>query len=503
MPDLKPAVTFFAFGILFAAACHAAEISEQQSLALKDYLRQVVAAESIPDPIQRCLAYPALSSVAWPKEHIEAHCRYHHEPVITLKQMQAMAGAGEFDKLEAALNELQVRHDAESGQSEIIHRVYESLQSADAGGLTDAWLKHFPESALALTARAEFLRGQAWRARGTQYASDTPDENLKRMSAFVQQAIPLYEKAIKLNPHLMQAYVGLMNVAMADSESKIENKAMMNGLAEDDRCAELFRTVLTSLRPRWGGSHALMQAFQEKYVLPSIPDRPLNEQYMASAVEDAVDIARMDGKTADELIPWVSKGLELGANEDLMDQAVRLYFKTDRYDLQHQYTAQVIRFRGGSAVGYGNLGNILLNYSFYEQGIRFLDKALEIEPSNAFAHYRLAAYYHYRQDWDKAVTHAKVVKDDKNYGQEAMLYLAESLYFGKKPQAALPYAVEMTTRFPNESESWGTRLMCEMALGRLSDGKESLKKLKPLLKPGDDTYQSLIQMTESVLRTGR
>lgn len=500
MIDLKSIIVLSAFAISFAAVGNAEDISAQQKQELKEYLSRVVAAESLPDPIQRCIAYPSLPGIVWTKEHIEAHCRYHHEQVVSLKQLQAMAEAADFKGLEAVFSDLQVRHNSESNQSELIHRVFEYFQSVDADKLTDSWLKHSPESAFALTARAEFLRGEAWRARGGKYASDTPDENLKRMSAFVQQSILLYEKAIKLNPHILQSYVGLMNVAMADSESKIETKAMMNGLAEDDQCAELFRTVLTSLLPRWGGSHPLMLAFQEKYVLPSIADRPLNEQYMASAVQDAVDIARRDGKTADELMPWVIKGLNLGANEDLMDQAVRLYYETDRYDLQHQYTAQVIRFRGGTAVGYGNLGSILLNYSFYEQGLHFLDKALEIQPSNAFAHYRLAAYYHYRQDWDKAVTHAKVVKDDKNYGQEAMLYLAESLYFDKKPQAALPYAVEMTKQFPNSPESWGTRLMCEMGLNQQATAKESLKQLKRLLKPGDTRYDSLIQTTESVFR---
>lgn len=503
MLALKHVATFFALSILFPFAGYASDISNQQKLEFKIYLSQIVAAEAITDPVQRCIAYPALPSIVWPKDHIEAHCRYHHEPAISLKQIQAMVSAREFDKLEAVFNELQMRHDAESNQSELIHRVYEYLQSADANNSTDLWLKHSPENAFALTARAEFLRGSAWRARGGKYASDTPDESLKSMSAFVQQAIPLYKKAIQLNPHIMQAYIGLLNVAMVDSESKIETEAMKNGLSEDDQCAEIFRYILTALQPRWGGKHELMQAFQVQYVLPSIPFRPLNAQYMATTTQDVVNLARIAGKTADELMPWVIKGLEFGANENLMDEAVRLYYKTDRYDLQHQYTSQIIRFRGGTVVDYGNMGNILLNFGFYEQGVRFIEKALELEPNNAFANYRLARYYRYTQKWGKAVIHAKVVKDNKDYGQDAMLQLTESLYFDKKPQEALPFAVEMTVRFPNAAESWGTRLMCEITLNRQAEAKESLKKLKPLLKPGDDTYQSLIQTTESVLRMAR
>jgi len=499
MTDLKSALALSVFGILFAAVGNAGDISDRQKLEFKDYLTQVVAAESIADPVQRCLAYPDLPGITWTKEHIEAHCRYHHEPVIDLKQMQAMAGKGDFDGLEAAFSELLARHDAESNQSELIHRAFEYLQSADADNLTDSWLKHSPESAFALTARAEFLRGEAWRARGAKFASETPAENLRRMSAFAQQAIPLYRKAIKLNPRMMQAYVGLLNVAMSDSESKIKIDTIESGLAQDDRCTELFRTILTSLRPRWGGSHDLMWAFQEKYVLPSIASRPLNAQYMANAIGDMVDIAIRDGKTADVLIPWVIKGLELGANEDLMEEAVRLYRGIGRYDLQHQHIAQIIRFRGAPSIGYSNMGNVLLNYWFYDLGVRFLDKALEIDPSNAFAHYRLAIYYHYTQEWNKAIVHAKAVKDHDDYGQEAIQLLAESLYFNDEHQAALPFAIEITARFPNAPESWGTRLLCEMGLNRQSEAKKSLTQLKRLLKPGDTRYNSLIQATEHSL----
>lgn len=490
-----------ALGLSFSpASVCAAEPTAEQKNDFAAFLKKVAEAEALNDPVQRCIAYPSIPGLEWPKSHIDAHCHYHHDPIISLKQMQALADAGEFNKLEMAFAELQARHTDTNNQSEVIHRAFEYLAYAEAEKLTEAWLKHSPESAYALTARADNLRASAWRARGGNYISETPKENIKQMSNYAQKAIALYQKAIKLNPQLMPAYSGLINTSMVDSESTIEIETLVKALSIDNQCAELFRRTLTALSPRWGGSLDAMLGFQEKYVLPSIISRPLNAQYMAYAYEDFVNNARTAGKTAEELTPYILKGLALGANEDLLDEAERLYRKNGQYDLANIYISQVIRFRGGTAIDYGNMGNIMLHFGIIEQGAHFLNKALEIEPGNLYAHYRLGSYYHYKQNWQKAISHAQMAKDHEAYGQHSMQILTESLYFDKKPLEAIPHAIEMTKRFPNAPESWGTRLMCEITLTNYTDAKKSLARLKSLIKPDDKRFQSLIDVTESALK---
>ena len=83
--------------------------------------------------------------------------------------------------------------------------------------MTAEWLKKAPGSAYANLARGAFYHGSAWKARGGKFSSETADENLRRMTGFVEQAIPYYENAISINPRLIPAYTALINLGMLDS----------------------------------------------------------------------------------------------------------------------------------------------------------------------------------------------------------------------------------------------------------------------------------------------
>lgn len=501
MPALKHFVAFFVLSVSCPFKGHAADISKQQEQDFKAYLGRIAAAEAIADPVQRCIAYPALPGIVWTETHIKAHCLYHHEPVLSLKDMQELANKGDFRTLEAAFADYQMRHERTENQSEIIHRAFEQISTKHAGDFTAAWLAHSPENVFAITARAEYLRAMAWEARGGRASADTSKSRFKNMSTIIQQSTPLYQKAIKLDPKVLPAYIGMLNTAMMDSDELIERRAKEQGLQADPECSDLMRNILTSLKPRWGGDYKQMLLFTETTVKPSIKNRPLNGQYMASIFEDIIDANTSKDSDDSSFLHAISEGLKYGANEDLMEEAERIYDKTDRYDLGYMYIAQVVRFRGGVKEDYNNLGTILANFGYYPTAVKFFEKALELNPDDSYAQINLARVYSDLRNYDKAIVYAKESRDNPIHRLDSQLILIESLLRLERWGDALPEAVQVTVEFPKSQDAWALRLQCELNLEQYADANKSLQSLFETKDPKDPHYDSLIDSVSSFLKS--
>src|SRR5690606_7564819 len=105
--------------------------------------------------------------------------------------------------------------------------------------------------AYANLARGAYFNGAAWKARGAEFSSETPDDNLRRMSELVERAIPYFEKAISINPKLMPAYTGMIDMGKLDSRPRLVREAIRQAEKLDPACPELARMRMHALQPRW------------------------------------------------------------------------------------------------------------------------------------------------------------------------------------------------------------------------------------------------------------
>ena len=163
----------------------------------RDYLIKARAAERIADPLQRCLAYPDIPGNQWPGGHAAAHCRDHAIKVLTLVELAAYVDGGDFTGLGQRLDAYLQRHFSDADFGEDIHYVFDQFIRADgeADRISAQWLARQPDGAYANLARASFYQGAAATARGGKYAAQTPRDNLRRMTEFVDKAVPLFERA--------------------------------------------------------------------------------------------------------------------------------------------------------------------------------------------------------------------------------------------------------------------------------------------------------------------
>ena len=434
----------------------------------RDYLIKARAAERIADPLQRCLAFPDPPNNEWPTGHAEAHCRHHFAVErLTLDQIASLVERGEVAKLEEILDQSLARHFSEDGHSEAIHDTFNYLLTSREdndriGQVTESWLKQAPKSAYANLARGSYYNGAAWKARGSKYASETPRESMRRMSELVEQAIPYFRKAISINPKLMPAYTGMVDLGMVDSRPDLEAKAVAQAEKIDPACVELANVRMRTLKPRWGGSYEEMLAYANQ-LSAYLPGRPHLAIHVAAPFADRGDRLIADDQYTEEAMQVLDIAVAIGSDEDALHDAASVAGaltdgKPDGWK-RLAYLLQESRFREINAWGARDIAWRLVRNE-PEWSLRYALRALALEPDSAYGHYLAGAGYYNTRRHEDADREYRIAIEDGEQRQASLREVAEMwLWNGdlQKPEArkanasrAKPYIDRLIREYPDD-----------------------------------------------------
>jgi tetratricopeptide (TPR) repeat protein len=285
--------------------------------ALREFLLKAKAANAITDRLQRCLAFPTLPDTHWPKQLEVQHCQYMFGPRPGFKAIRSYVNANDIAGLEAILRKLLDRHFSESDFSEGIHAALAMPSGAESNRVTKRWLELAPHSAYAMTARAEYFKQTGWTARGDQFTSETPAEQLAKMAAFHQQAAMLYRKAIKKEPRMMPAYTGLVDIGRSGAVDTAG--AFEQGRTVDPGCRDLIGAQMITLQPRWGGGWEEMEALGTE-IRPLLAKRPLLAVPLSYRQADIAATARSNQRP-DEEVATAQAAIADSTNPYLLEDA--------------------------------------------------------------------------------------------------------------------------------------------------------------------------------------
>lgn len=457
-----------------------------------DYFLQARAAERIADPLRRCLAFPDLPGNKWPAGHAAAHCLIHHEPGIpTVAGIGASLDRGELPQLEASMQRLLDRHFSATDYSEAIHELFN--YRFDAGEESDRvsakWLALSPGSAFAHLARASHLASAAIQARGARYAASTPRENFRRMSELADQAISLYRQAIRIDPKLIAAHTGLLQIAMFDSRNELESEAFSAANKLDPACAELANVRMRSLEPRWGGDYEQMIAYSNTLSV-NVARRPQLAAHMARPYGDRGAILLANEQYDREATEVLEIAVKTGSDEDALlsaSDAARRIEKDENKAVA--YLFQASRFNGLNSGAAAILSWYLVRLE-PEISVRYAVKALEEKPDDAWAHYLAGAGYYNARAFDAADAHYRIAMEDREWRQASLREVAEMwLWSGdqRDPAArkiaaarAKPYIDQLTSEFPEDGRGMAMRLWHDAAMNErimIEDVRALLPKL--------------------------
>ena len=228
----------------------------------RQFLQAARQAESIADPLQRCLAYPEPPGVHWSKDVTTAYCHYQFDPAVTLADARHLIEHGQATELEHRLSEARDAQLSQSGMQSLLDRTYNidfAEGSDDLRALLDAWKRQSPDNPYALAASGTAYVAMAQKQRGSDYVSKTSQSALESMSRLLQQARDDLDRAAALDPKMTPAYTAMLYAAALQGDDAYAMNAARRALAVDPSNYPVYARMVWMSQPKWGGTVPQMQ----------------------------------------------------------------------------------------------------------------------------------------------------------------------------------------------------------------------------------------------------
>jgi tetratricopeptide (TPR) repeat protein len=232
------------------------------------YFAKVRAAEKIPDPLQRCLAYPDPPGMHWHADTTTAYCRYRTQPIITMAQAKdlVMHGrAAELDKILSGYRDAQLHDPAHAGWLEHAYIGLDfECSCTTSRPMIDAWMKQRPDSAFALAASGIAHQGEAQRASRAVWnmeheSAEALGKNpslLSRIQEYKAKAILARDTALHLahqdldmavvrDGTVLPVYSAMIYVGWMSAEPLYIEQAIKRGLSVDPLSFRLRAVAIT------------------------------------------------------------------------------------------------------------------------------------------------------------------------------------------------------------------------------------------------------------------
>ena len=193
------------------------------------------------------------------------------------KDFRNLLEMGQFDPLTKAATEIQTTFESDPSYEYKVQDFFNVFATAlpQYEGLLDAWVQYTPSHFAPYLARGHYYYNKAWESRGHKFAAETSSEQFRGMRLFFQKASKDIDAALAINPRLLTAYIIRIGIHNAEGEKNEEEAVFNKGRSFFPSSFLLYKTMLWSRLPRWGGSYAemnriAMQAFDHIRTNPEL-----------------------------------------------------------------------------------------------------------------------------------------------------------------------------------------------------------------------------------------
>jgi tetratricopeptide (TPR) repeat protein len=462
----------------------------------KAYLDAARQADTIADPLARCLAFPDLPGNAWPAGLAKSYCETLHAKVMSLAEIAALLDQGQVAQLEQAMRAELTGHF--TAHAETLHRLFAGFSSdAQADRVSALWLAQRPASAFALSARAQHLANKAWDALLGDDAAGA-----RKLAA---EARTLLERALESERKMLPAHALLIELGIITGERKLADAAWKRGAAVDPGCRELARQRMRALRPRWGGTLAEMQAFARE-LAPRVASRPLLANVMAMATVEQAD-SLLGMAQHDKALALLKPAAMAAPYPDLAWRLVHAMGElpsTDRFE----YIATLVgagRFADDEYVVAYERGRQLMQAGDGDWAVRALEHALTLKPDRLAARQALGAAYVQAGKPAEAEPHFVAALESPELRPLTLRALVASMKGSAHQDRTARYAELLTREQPESAHGWSVLGHARYRLKDYAGARSAFERFLTLAEARDPAWAGArkeIDQLLAVIRQG-
>lgn len=185
---------------------------------------------------------------------------------IQYEQTRVLLSEKRFKELDKKMNALQQEYERGNRTSAEVLAGFRPFYdpSPSMTSLHDEWVKGFSSSYAAYLARAVHYKYVGRALRGGRWISETPEKQIKEMEQYLTMAMQDLKQSEQLTKKPLASYLHMMDIGMYLGGSKFNREMLEKGWALEPSNMILPRKFMYTLRPRWGGSFAAMDAFLDE-----------------------------------------------------------------------------------------------------------------------------------------------------------------------------------------------------------------------------------------------
>ncbi|SFN66399.1 tetratricopeptide repeat protein [Dokdonella immobilis] len=356
----------------------------------QEVLRAIRQAETIADPLERCLAYPNPVGYRWPREEIAAFCADEFTPALGWSEFKDAIEDGKAAKIDRRLDALLEGYFA----GKVPEGAWMAAYSNNFSGtnalnleLVEQWINQSPGSAHALVARGMQEYAVAAAARGEKTIDETDPDALDRMSQANERARELLDKALTIDPRITPAYRVLIWIAKYESDEDLASRAMEAANRVDPANFYVRAAMMDTFEPRWGGSFEQMDQLAEDSGR-FLARNPRIDNLRAMALAHRGLYLHFDKDYRGEMQEY-EKGLTFGPVGFYFDLASGAATQLDDHLRAVEFTSQMLRFGPFNTDALGHRARELKKLGEDEWAMSDLERLLQIRPNDRDA---LGAY---------------------------------------------------------------------------------------------------------------
>jgi tetratricopeptide (TPR) repeat protein len=184
-----------------------------------------------------------------------------------------------FGHLNSKLGEFQKEYEENYLAEDNLYSAFEVFSKADASfePILNEWIKQFPSSAAAFTARARYYCACAWEVQRHKWALEKEGKEYEEMERYFSLAQLDIAEALKQDIRSDICYAMRMEIAMASGNEKLANNALAEALKYHPYAYRVRLQYLQMLTPRWGGTYQKMEAFIDSCEKDFVHNQKLKE----------------------------------------------------------------------------------------------------------------------------------------------------------------------------------------------------------------------------------